>query len=426
MPTPNPGGSDWIELYNKNATLPAALNGLYIQTNGDAFRVSALAFIAPNDYLQLFCDEKPGVNQLDFKLAAGGAIFSILDPNGVKFDTVSFGPQAQGISQGRVPDGTGAIMSFSSGGTGGAVNYSITYTGPALNEILACNITGAQAPWGTRADWVELYSPSNAPVDLGGMKLSVINAATARTIPPNTIIPSQGYLAIWCDPAHAQSTVAGADLNTGSGLGDASGSLYLFNSIGQLVNSIEWGFQLADQSIRLTAGSWKLLANSTRASANSAPALLDAPGGLKINEWSPFPSMGPDWFKLYNAAPNPVDMGGLYLADDPSEVGRAKFRIPPLSFIASTGWIRWEADNSPELGRKHVNFNLDSGAEYLRLSNPDLSSIDTISFGFQTIGVSQGCFPDGAASVVAMPFSATPGGKNALLSVFPATQSLSA
>jgi hypothetical protein len=108
-------------------------------------------------------------------------------------------------------------------------------------------------------------------------------------------------------------------------------------------------------------------------------------------------------------------MAGLYLTDDPSELGRKKFQIPALSFIAGNGWVKWEADNLPAAGRNHVNFNLDAEAEYLRLSNSDanVTAIDTASFGAQSTTTTQGRILDGQA--IQSGLTPTPGAANILL-----------
>jgi hypothetical protein len=414
------GTSDWLEIYNKHATLPVALKGLYFQTSTDLYQFSALAFLAPHKWLQLFCNGQPGANQLDFNLPTAGTTVSILDSGGVAVDAVTFGAQTQGVSQGRNPDGSATIATFTGSNSPGAANYVINYTGPVLNEVLAGNVTGAQAPWGTRADWVELFNASASPFDLSGMKLGATsNAATAWTFPAGTSIAAGGYLAVWCDAAQPASVSVSADMNTGFSLGDTSGGVYLFSPAGQFVNVVEYGFQIVDRSFGLSSGTMQLLASPTRAAVNSAAATLGSVTQLRINEWMALQTLptATDWFELYNLDTNPVAMAGLYLTDDPSETGRTKFTIPALSFIDGHGWVKWEADNAPELGRNHVNFNVASDAEYLRLSNnnANISAIDTVSYGLQSANISQGRIPDGAPNIVAMIGSPTPGAKNVLL-----------
>ncbi len=433
LANPNPGSVSWLEIYNKSATAPVALKGLYVQTSAQLFQITTLAFVPANGWLQLFSDELPGVNHVDFTLPASGTTLSLLDSVGASLDSVTFGAQAQGVSQGRNPDGSATIVTFTGSPSPGAANYVSNWTGPVLNEALAINVASALSPGGTHATWLEIYNPTASSFPLGGMKLGVVNDfSSAWTIPAGTSVAAGSYLVIWCDASQPPSTIAGPDLNTGVPLSGTSGGAYLFTSNGQLVNQVEWGFQITDRSIGLDAGTWKLLATPTLGTANSAAGALGAVTNLRINEWMAAPSSGTDWFELYNLATSPVAMDGLYLSDDPSELGRTKFKVPQLSFIAANGWVRWRADSTPELGRNHVNFSLDSNAETIRISNNDaaFTAIDIVTFGLQTTGVSQGRIPDGAANIVFMPGSPTPAAKNVLLpaptfSAHPAGQTLS-
>lgn len=389
------GSPDWLELYNKNASLPVALSGLYFQTNTAFYRFDALAFVAPQGYLQLFADEKSGTNQLDFKLPASGTTVTILDPTNAILDTVSFTAQAAGISQGRLPDGTATIASFPNGGSPGAANYLLNYTGPILNEIVARNTNGDVAPWGTRADWVELYNPGAAAFDLSGMRLGFRHDFDmAWTFPTGSTIAAGGYLTVWCDPARPVSTDPGPDMNSGQSLGDDKGALFLFNSAGQLADTVAWGFQIADMAVGKIGAGWRLLAAPTRGAVNGAVAALGATTNLRINEWFDG-GAAPDWFELYNMDSAPVDLSGLYLTDDPSESGVTKFVIAPLNFIGAHGWVRLWGEGAIPAGGNQVNFGLDANGEYLRLSAADLALIDAVSFGTPIVGQSEGRLPDG-------------------------------
>ena len=414
-----PGSTDWMELYNKHATQPVAISGLFFQTDTQLYRYPSLSFVAPLGWLQLFCDEQPGFDQLDFRLPATGTPLSILDSAATVIDTVSaanFGAPAQGVSRGRTTDGSATFSTFSGSASPGAANYVNSWTGPIINEVLARNSAGDIAPWGTRADWVELYNPLATSVFLDGMKLGTANQTSGAWIfPAGTSIPALGYLYLWCDAGRSASLLNESDMNTALNLGDQSGALYFFNTNGQIVNRVEWGPQIVDRSFGLDSGVQKLLANPTRGALNSAASALSAVTSLKINEWFAMPVVGGDWFETFNPGVNPVNMAGLYLSDDPGELGRAKFTVPALSFIAAGSWVKWEADAVPEAGRNHVNFNLDGNAEYLRLSNNDanLTPIDTISFGQQLNGVAQGRIADGGS--VQLLLAPTPGASNTVL-----------
>ena len=72
LANPAPGGTGWVELFNKNATFPVALSGLFFQTDAQIYRYPSLSFIAPLAWLQLFASALPGTNQLDFRLPITG------------------------------------------------------------------------------------------------------------------------------------------------------------------------------------------------------------------------------------------------------------------------------------------------------------------------------------------------------------------
>lgn len=93
-------------------------------------------------------------------------------------------------------------LALSFGGVTGATHAQ----GVRINEFMADNDTIA-SPAGNKADWVELYNTTSAPVNLGGMYLS--DNATNPTkwqFPTGTTIPANGYLVVWA----YDTTYAGA------------------------------------------------------------------------------------------------------------------------------------------------------------------------------------------------------------------------
>ncbi|MBI4327589.1 MAG: lamin tail domain-containing protein, partial [Chloroflexi bacterium] len=294
------------------------------------------------------------------------------------------------------------------GGSPGAANRLPVYTGPVLNEGMARN---ESAP----ADWIELRNPAATPFDLSGMSLSVDQAQAGEWMfPAGTILPGNSYLVIWCDDLRPVSLVFGADLNVGKVLSGESGGVYLFNTAGELVDGVEYGFQIRGLSIGRVGGQWKLLAQPTPGQTNASAAVLGPGGNLKINEWMANPSSGDDWFELYNPGVLPVELSGSYLTDDPSLAGQAKFQVGPLSFIAPKSWVTFVADGHPSQGRDHVNFALDGEGEALGLYTPGLAPIDEVYFAAQALGVSEGRLLDGGASIVRFPAIASPGRGNYL------------
>jgi hypothetical protein len=413
LANPLAGSDDWIELYNSDASRPVALSGVYLSTSNALFQITSLSFIAPRSTVQLFADETPGPDHLDFKLSKDGDRVTLYDAAGLQVDRVSFGVQREGVSQGRLPDGSANIVSFSVP-TPGAGNYQVSYIGPILNELMARNESAVYDFQGNTPDWIELYNPNSAAFNLSGMSLSDDFANAGQWLfPANTVVAANSYLVVWFDSARA-ATNAGPNLNTGRALNGDSGGVYLFNVLGQLVDSVEYGFQVANLSIGKSGGQWQLLATPTPSAANSASATLGAAAGLRINEWMALPLDGDDWFELYNANDQPLDLGGLYLTDDPSLVGQTNSPIAPLTFIAPHGWVKWVADGNPSQGRDHVNFSLDAQGETIALYDANHALIDAVYFGGQSTNVSQGRLPDGAAEIVSFVTTPTPGAANYL------------
>lgn len=412
-----PGQADWLELYNASS-LPVPLRGLYVGTSNALFQITSLSFVPAGGFVQLFADENPGANHLDFKLPAEGGAIILYDTFGTELNRVTYGLQLDGTSQGRLPNGGVNIVSFPGSASPGTTNFVVSFVGPRLNEIMARNDSAVLNPWGQDSGWIELHNPGAAPYALSGMSLSTDQLQPGQWVfPAGATIAAGGHLVLWCDNTRAPSTTLQANFNLGRSLDGDSGGVYLFNSAGQVMDYVEYGLQISAQPIGRSGANWYLLAGATPGAANAPPATLGPITNLRFNEWMANPFTDDDWFELGNLGAQPVDLTGLYLTDDPSLAGQTKFAIAPLSFIAAHGWGVWNADGHPSNGRNHVNFELDGGGESLRLYGRDLSLIDAVDFGAQQFGVSQGRLPDGAGPIVSFLTTPSPGAGNYLPAV---------
>jgi len=105
-----------------------------------------------------------------------------------------------------------------------------------------------------------------------------------------------------------------------------------------------------------------------------------------------------DWIEIRNESDSPVDIGGLYLTNDPE--APAKWQIPADKPTATTipakGFLVIWADADGAGAGLHANFrlNADGDALYLFESN-GRTLIDSIEFGPQSPDVSFGRYPDG-------------------------------
>jgi hypothetical protein len=123
------------------------------------------------------------------------------------------------------------------------------------------------------------------------------------------------------------------------------------------------------------------------------------------------PGEFPDWFEIQNPAAVSVDVGGVYLSDDP--LVPTKFQIPAGVVVPASGHLVFYADEDPEQGPLHTNFKLAGSGESLRITDRDgVRQIDSLVFGPQVADVSFGRYPDGGGPWNFAP-TATPGLPNA-------------
>lgn len=294
----------------------------------------------------------------------------------------------------------------------GVAAANLTAADVVLNELMAANVAAVPFPNTTEyPDWIELYNRSSQDANLSGMSVTDDPLVPGRyTFPANTTISGNGYLRVWCDYATNLSGLhTGFTLKAGGGMV----ALYSAGASPVLLDSVTFGPQLDDLSIGRVpdgTGTWQLT-QPTSISPNTAQALGSA-SSLKINEWMAKPSSGSDWFELYNPEALPVALGGLTLTDVLTTP--ALTTIQSLSFIGSGGFLEFAADEKPADGPTHVNFKLGSTAGSIGLFSPARVAIDTVTYGTQSEGVSQGRLPDGAAKIVSFLTGATPGESNYL------------
>jgi hypothetical protein len=414
LPASPPGKDDWVEFYNRDSGHPAALQGLWVQVNDRLAQIAAPVFVAPGGFAVLRADEQPGPNHLDLRLPAAGATLRLLDPLGRELEMVRYNRAVEGVSLGRLPDGSDNFASFPRSASPGAPNYVQEWDGPVLNEILARSSRPLPGGPATAVDWIELRNPLDRPFSLAGFSLSVGKAEPGEwTFPDEAVIGPRGCLLLLADGDQPASTEWGAGLNLGRSLSAAGDAVHLFDPNGVEVDAVTFGFQLRDRSIGIEKGRWILLETPTPGAPNSDHALTGAYTALRINEWAAN-GPGDDWIEIFNPQDRPVTLSDLRLTDDLTLAGRARYIIPPLSYVGANDHALWIADGHPERGPDHLPFSLDARGESLRLYTPSNLYIDQQDFAFQPPDTSRGRFPDGRDTVVEFTETASPGAPNYL------------
>jgi hypothetical protein len=233
-----------------------------------------------------------------------------------------------------------------------------------------------------------------------GSQVAGFGQVLVRCQTPSRIDESDGQIAAPPTPYHAFF-----------GLNRNGGSLFLLGSKSlntPILDQIHYGILPADVTLARVpdaTGPW-VLSHPTPLFPNQ-PAELSTATSLRINEWMANPASGNDWFELYNPDPLPVDLSRWTLSDDPANP--AKHPIAPLSFIAGKSHLQFHADDQPDQGPHHVRFQLSARGEFIGLYSPEGIEIDSVTFGSQLEGISQGRLPDGSVTVTRFTPEGTPG-----------------
>ncbi|MEA2104400.1 MAG: lamin tail domain-containing protein [Candidatus Cloacimonadota bacterium] len=181
---------------------------------------------------------------------------------------------------------------------------------------------------------------------------------------------------------------------------DAGSTIY-FVDIGPFADSVTVNFAIEaidnDDDATVYDGSFTITAS---------PTIIE----LYINEYMASNDYGPvdengehdDWIEIYNAGADPVDIGGMFVTDDLTDL--ACSMIPEgfsdLTTIEPGGYLILWADKEEEQGPLHLSdVKLSSGGEQIGLTDRDSTTVlDSLTYGEQTTDVSCGRLPDGSAN----------------------------
>ncbi len=105
-----------------------------------------------------------------------------------------------------------------------------------------------------------------------------------------------------------------------------------------------------------------------------------------------------DWIELFNLTSNPINLGGYFLSDNPTNL--KKWVIPTGTMIAANSFLIIWADEQPLQGKLHTNFKLSKSGESLYLVSPEGAIIDEVSFSEQKDDFGFARIPNGTGSFI--------------------------
>jgi len=99
--------------------------------------------------------------------------------------------------------------------------------GVVINEFLERNYTGIVDDYGSHSDWIELYNPDPAPVNIGGYFLTDDPFDLIKWQFPDVVIPPDGHLLVF------------ASSNDGIGPGGRLHTNFKLSSSGEYIGLVE-------------------------------------------------------------------------------------------------------------------------------------------------------------------------------------------
>jgi regulation of enolase protein 1 (concanavalin A-like superfamily) len=184
--------ADFVEIYNHGTVAVDLSNCVLTDDPGVIkFLIPAGTSIPPAGHLAW--DQ----HQLGFALSAAGEAVYLIDPPGDRVvDAVRFGPQFNGLSAGRFPEGSPAWVNLSVPSPG-AANPGTLPGDIVINEIQY------HPPHDPLGEFVELHNRGGSPVNLKGWRF--VDGITF-TFTNDQVIAAGGYVVVGADSQYLRAT----------------------------------------------------------------------------------------------------------------------------------------------------------------------------------------------------------------------------
>ena len=353
----NSFGSDWIELYNDNATT-VSLTGLSISDNPNnptKYVFGPAVEIAAGSCFVIYADSDPVTGQIStgFGLNASGEGVYLYDASQTLIDSIKFGTQIERNTIGRAgPDRTWQLTVP----TPNAANIPAA-TGNIYSLIINEWFTDADNIFGD--DFIELYNPTALPLNISGLFITdnTFNQPIKNPFANLSFIDSYGMLVLTADgddnPGHVN---------------------FRLSSDQELITLMDTELEVIDKVLYMPQTTDVSQGANPDGTHNYAFFENPTPGSLNaetivINEvLAHSHDFAPDWIELYNSSDRTIDISGWYLSDDPENL--MKFEIPEGNVLLSGQYVAFYEDIHFGIAvLPATGFALSEGGETLYLSS---------------------------------------------------------
>lgn len=240
---------DWVELYNCSLN-DIDLSGFYL--TDDRYNIMKWTFPAntvlkAGDYMTVFCSgldtvSESGEMHTSFSLSSDDDLLCLYTPQGILCSSLEIYPLSENTSSGISDNGIQQLFSRSTPGEANLTNpspLSHVITADINDGIFISETMSVSGPRATYAnDWIEIFNSTDMDVDLTGYGLSSKDDILEFVF-PQTILKSHEYLLVYC--TGTEQAEAGKPLHTSFKLSNSGETLYLYNSLGRVVDVFETG-----------------------------------------------------------------------------------------------------------------------------------------------------------------------------------------
>ncbi len=272
---------------------------------------------------------------------------------------------------------------------------------------------------GDNFEFVEILNAGSSTINLNNYRLT---GSVQFTFPNESIEPDELIVIAKTEFEHEQGNLREFQWDYGN-LPDHGGELILLNDTGDTLDFINYNsryfwprepdglgpsLELHHPSMEnMASNSWRssYMNGGSRGLSNNTIKIE----GLYINEFMASNSNiitdengdYDDWIEIYNSTHNPINIGGLYITDNPNIP--YKYQIPNYDLqkttISARGYLLCWADNDIAQGITHLNFKLDMDGEHIAIvqrKEDKAAFLDSLTYSTQETDISHGRYPDGS------------------------------